>query len=145
MSLATVLPALVRLAGAGQLVLIVASLAIPRVLRWREDTAKLRPLTRQVFWTYAVYIWATNLSFGLVSALAPDWLLDGSGLAAAVTGFITAYWGGRLLIQFTYFDRSDAPSGVAARLAEAGLVGLFVFLTFVYGSATLLNLGVTLP
>src|SRR5437899_1148525 len=110
MSLTALLPDLVRFAGAGQLVLIVASLAIPRVLRWREETAKLRPLTRQVFWTYAIYIWATNLSFGLVSTFAPHWLLDGSGLAGAVTGFITAYWAGRLLIQFTYFDRSDAPS-----------------------------------
>jgi len=46
----------VFVAGVGQLALIVASLAIPRVLRWREETAKLRPLTRQVFWTYAIYI-----------------------------------------------------------------------------------------
>jgi hypothetical protein len=38
-------------AGKGQLILIVASLAIPRVLRWSDDVAKLRPLTRQVFWT----------------------------------------------------------------------------------------------
>lgn len=135
------LPTLVLIAGVGQLVLIVASLAIPRVLRWHEDTAKLRPLTRQVFWTYAIYIWATNLSFGLLS-LRPEWLLDRSPLAACVTGFITAYWIGRVLIQFFYFDRSDAPSGFHVRLAEAALVALFVFLSFVYGSALLLNLGV---
>ena len=57
-------------AGVGQLILCSASLAIPRVLRWPEDLARLRPLTRQVFWTYAGYIWATNLSFGLISTLA---------------------------------------------------------------------------
>jgi hypothetical protein len=142
---ANLLPLLVFVAGAGQVVLIVASLAIPRVLRWREDTAKLRPLTRQVFWTYALYIWCTNLAFGLLSALAPGWLLDRSGLAAAVTGFIAAYWAGRLVIQFAYFDRSDAPSGPAVRLAEFALVGLFVYLTAVYGSALLFNLGVIGP
>ena len=54
---------LVVAAGVGQLVLVAASLAIPRALRWPEDLAKLRPLTRQVFWTYAGYIWATNLAF----------------------------------------------------------------------------------
>jgi hypothetical protein len=135
------LPVLVLTAGVGQLVLVVASLAIPRVLRWREDTAKLRPLTRQVFWTYAVYVWTINLCFGLLSALAPGWLLDRSPLAAAVCGFITAYWGGRLIIQFTYFDRTDAPSGPAVRLAEAALVGLFVYLTGVYGLAVVANLG----
>jgi hypothetical protein len=53
MSLAAWLPYLVLAAGVGQLVLIVGSLAIPRALGWAEETAKLRPLTRQVFWTYA--------------------------------------------------------------------------------------------
>lgn len=139
--LAPSLPILIFGAGVGQLALVVASLAIPRVLRWREDTARLRPLTRQVFWTYAVYIWATNLSFGLVS-LRPAWLVDRSPLAACVTGFIAAYWTGRLLIQFLYFDRSDAPQGLHVRLAEVALVVLFAFLAVVYAAALLLNLGV---
>jgi hypothetical protein len=145
MSAAALLTLLIRLAGLGQLLLIVASLAIPRVLRWQEQTASWRPLIRQVFWTYAIYIWSTNLAFGLLSALAPGWLLDRSGLAGAVSGFITVYWGGRLLIQFVYFDRSDAPGGPAVRLAEVGLIGLFVALTLVYGAATLFNLGVIAP
>jgi hypothetical protein len=57
--------------GMDQLILVAASLAIPRALVWPQDVAKLRPLTRQVFWNYAGYIWATNLCFGLVSARAP--------------------------------------------------------------------------
>ena len=138
------LPLLVLAAGIGQLALIVASLAIPHVLRWGEETAKLRPLTRQVFWTYALYIWSTNLAFGLVS-LRPAWLLDRAPLAACVTGFITAYWVGRVLIQFFYFDRSDAPPGVHVRVAEVALVGLFVYLSLVYALALLFNLGVIGP
>jgi hypothetical protein len=139
--LAPHLSALVFVAGIGQLVLIVASLAIPGVLHWRDDTAKLRPLTRQVFWIYAIYIWCTNLAFGLVS-LRPNWLLDRSPLATCVTGFITTYWVGRVLIQFLYFDRSDAPPGLFMRFAEIALVGLFVYLSLVYAIALLLNLGV---
>jgi hypothetical protein len=98
-------------------------------------------LTRQVFWTYAAYIWATNLSFGLLSALAPCWLLDRSPLAAVVSGFIAVYWAARLVIQFAWFDRGGLPSGWAVRLAEAALVGLFAFLTAVYGWALSFNLG----
>ena len=120
-------------AGVGQLILIVASLAIPRVLRWSEDVGKLRPLTRQVFWTYAGYIWATNLSFGALSTFAPAWLLDRTPLAGAVCGFIATYWGARVAIQFLYFDRSDAPKGPLVTVAEVLLVGLFVSLTVVYG------------
>lgn len=130
----------ILLAGVGQLILILASLAIPRVLGWREDVARLRPLTRQVFWTYAGYIWTTNLCFGLLSTLAPHWLLDRSPLAACVTAFIALYWGARVVLQFTYFDRSGVPHGRLARLAEAGLVGLFITLTVIYGTAAFLNL-----
>ena len=120
-------------AGVGQLILIAASLAIPRVLRWPEDLARLRPLTRQVFWTYAGYIWATNLSFGLLSTFAPGWLLDATPLAGAVCGFIATYWGARVAIQFVYFDRDDAPKGPLFAVGEVLLVGLFVALTVVYG------------
>ncbi len=116
-------------AGVGQLGLAAASLAIPRALSWPEDLARLRPLTRQVFWTYAGYIWATNLAFGLVSALAPGWLLDRTPLAGAVSSFIATYWGARLVIQFAYFDRSDMPKGPLFAVGEAALVGLFLLLT----------------
>jgi hypothetical protein len=39
---------LILLAGAGQLGIALSSLFIPRVLRWREQVAVLRPLTRQI-------------------------------------------------------------------------------------------------
>ncbi len=136
------LPRLIFFAGLGQLALVIASLAIPRVLRWREDTAKLRPLTRQVFWTYALYIWSINLCFGLIS-LRPGLLLDHSPLACCVTGFIAAYWMGRILIQLFYMDRSDAPTGWHVTLAEVALVGLFLFLALTYGMAWWFNFGRT--
>ncbi len=130
------LKVLLMLAGVGQLVLAVGSLALPRILRWREDTARLRPLTRQVFWTYASYIWVTNVCFGLVSVFMPEQLLDSSPLARGVTGYITVYWASRVLVQFFYFDRSEAPPGAFYKWAEVALVGLFLFLTAVYGCAT---------
>jgi hypothetical protein len=125
--------ALLIAAGVGQLLLVSASLAIPRVLRWPEDVAKLRPLTRQVFWTYAGYIWATNLSFGLLSTFSPGWLLDRTPLAGAVCGFIATHWGARVTIQFVYFDRTDAPKGALFAAGKALLVALFVVLTVIYG------------
>lgn len=131
---------LVQLAGLGQAVLCGASLAIPRVLGWREDVAKLRPLTREVFWTYAGYILATNLAFALISLFAPLSLLDGSPLAASVTGFITAYWGARLVVQLAAFRRVAIPQGVHVQLAFWGLTVLFAGLTSVYGLAFAFNL-----
>jgi hypothetical protein len=126
-------PLLLRLAGAGQLALAAGSLFIPRVLGWRADLATLRPLTRQMFWVYAGYILSFNVSFGLLSALAPDWLLEGSALAATVAAFIAAYWGARLVVQFAVLDRRAAPPGWPVRLGETVLVSLFGAFTTVYG------------
>ena len=134
------LQSMIFFAGFGQLLLVLCSLAIPKVLNWGEETSKLRPLTRQVFWTYAGYIWVTNLSFALISMISPASLTDKSFLAIAVTIYIFVYWLARVIIQFTWFDRSDAPKGLHYSIAEALLVGLFVGLTSVYGWAVIENL-----
>jgi len=131
---------LVRTAGLLQLALAAGSLAIPRLLGWKDETSRLRPLCRQVFWIYAAYILATHVAFGLLSALSASALLDGSLLAAAVTGFITLWWAARLALQFLYFDRGGFPAGRWYRLGETALVTLFVFLSAVYGGAFVVNL-----
>ena len=128
---------LLVLAGLGQIGLALGSLAIPRILGWREETAKLKPLTRQVFWIYAGYIWSTNVAFGLVSSLAPGWLLDRSPLARAVAGFIATYWGARLVLQLLVIDRKGAPPGVFFRAADGVLTASFLGWTLVYGAVSL--------
>ena len=128
--------------GIAQIVLALASLAIPRVLRWAEETRKLNPLTRQVFWTYAGYICVSNLCFGLLTTLLPESLINGTQLAAAVTGFIALWWAARVVIQFAYFDRSQAPKGLFFVVAEIALVVLFFVLMLTYSAAALSNLGV---
>jgi hypothetical protein len=130
----------IQLAGVGQVGLCLGTLALPRMLGWGEKLAALPTLERQMFWVYAAYIWGTNLAFGLVSALAPEWLLDGSGLASAVLGFIAVYWGARVALQFAYFDLASArPPGAMFRLAERALDVLFIGLTGLYGTACALS------
>jgi hypothetical protein len=131
---------LMVIAGISQLILIVGSLAIPKVLGWAEQLASQKTLMRQMFWTYAAYIWAINLCFGLISTFGPSLLLDRSPLAACVTGFITLYWLARVLIQFTYFDTSELPNSPFHNACAWLLDLLFIALTAVYGLAFLLNL-----
>jgi hypothetical protein len=126
------------LAGVGQMVLAIVSTVIPKLLKWKEEAAKLNTLTRQVFWTYAVYILSINFSFGLLSVLFPGSLVDGSSLAIAVTGFISLYWVSRLLIQFLFF-RKAAPKGMIFTLGEIALVSLFIFFTTTYILALIEN------
>jgi hypothetical protein len=134
------LPGAILLAGLGQIGLALGSLAIPKVLRWPDELARLRPLTRQVFWIYAAYIAASHLAFGLLSSIAPRALCDGTLLAAAVTLYIAAWWAVRLVLQFACLDRRDAPPGYRFRVAEAVLVVLFATFTLVYAWAAAVNL-----
>lgn len=122
------------LAGVAQLGIAGSSLLIPRLLGWRDETMRLKPLTRQVFWTYASYILSFHVAFGLLSLFAPAALLDGSFLARAVCGFIALYWLVRLTLQFAAFDRSVAIGRPLFRFAEAAYVSTFAYLALVYGA-----------
>lgn len=125
-----------RAAGWAQLALAAGSLLIPKTLGWREETARLSPLTRRVFWVYAAYIFASNVAFGAVSAFAPDTLLDGSPLARMVCLFVTGWWGARLVTQIAWFH-ACAPKGPGYGVAEWMMTALFGVLTWVYARAGL--------
>lgn len=131
---------LVMLAGLAQVGLSLGSLVIPLLLGWREELKRLSPLTRQVFWTYAGYIFSIDLVFGILSAVAPALLTDGSPLAAFICAFNALYWGARLVIQFSYFDRSSVPVRAIFKLGEVALVTLFIFFTALYGFVAYTNL-----
>ena len=132
---------LLRLAGWSQVVLILGSLGIPHVLGWREKLAPVSTLTRQMFLVYSLYIWSTNLCFGLLSALGAPLLLDGSPLAACVTGFILGYWLLRMAIQWLYFDISEIPMTAFNTAARWLLEVLFLGLTGIYGMCFAHNMG----
>ena len=108
---------LLILVGVGQIGLAVASLFLPRILRWDEETARLGPLTRRIFWVYGAYILGTNLCLGTLSVLAPHLLLERTPLARLVAAYAGTYWGARLVIQFVWF-RGAAPKGAFYALAD---------------------------
>jgi hypothetical protein len=127
------------LAGLAQLAIASSSVFIPKVLGWREETARLRPLTRQVFWTYAAYILGIHVAFAALTLLAPRALIDGSTLARAVCAFIAVYWGTRLILQFAVYDRRSVAVRPLFRLAEVAYVGAFAYLAVVYSAAAMLS------
>jgi hypothetical protein len=126
---------LVFIAGIAHFALSAGSLLVPKALSWGMELRSLRPLYRQMFWTYAGYILVTNICFGIVSVAGAQELLDHSFLAKSITLFIAMYWFARLVIQFFYFDRSDAPKGLQYTIGEAALVGMFFMFTLAYSIA----------
>ena len=130
---------LIFFAGLAQIALVFGSLAVPKILNWKTELAKVQPLIKQMFWTYAAYILLINLCFGLLSLFDFRELVNGSKLALLITGFIAVYWISRVLIQFFYFDRSNFPKGKWNNVGEIVLVVLFVFLSIAYSAAFYIN------
>jgi hypothetical protein len=122
--------------GLGQIALALASLSLPRILRWPDQLRQLQPLTRRIFWVYAAYILGTNLCLGTLSALAPHLLLERTALARCVGGYAAVYWGARLCIQFVWF-RGAAPRGLGYALADGAVTLGFALCTAVYGTIAL--------
>ena len=125
----------VFLAGLAHIALAAGSLLIPHLLNWRNELSKVLPLIRQMFWTYAGYILFINLFFGLISVFFPDDLLAGEPLGQSLLLFIALYWAVRLVIQFTYFDKTGLPNGPLYTLGEWMLVMLFVAFVAIYSVA----------
>lgn len=135
---------LLWLSGLAQIVLVFGSLFIPRALRWQAELEKVSLLIKQMFWVYAAYILFINLSFGLLSLLLYQELLNGSLFSIIISGFIAVYWISRIIIQFVYFDRKSLPQGKLNKLAEILLVILFLFLSLTYSLTFCINLNLYL-
>jgi hypothetical protein len=126
------LPMFLQLAGFGQLLLAAASLAIPQVLGWKEKLRPLDPFLRRLFWVYGAYIWGTNIALGISSLVLAHYLARPHPLAVALNLYAAVYWGARIAIQFTVFQK-DKPQGKHLWLPELALTLLFLYLTGLYG------------
>ena len=132
---------MIVLAGFAQLGIAATSLAIPRLLGWPEQLARVEKLTRRIFWTYGGYVLGAHVWFSAVSIVWAGELLRGTPLAALVTGLIATWWGVRVVGQFTWYDRAVSETRTLFRVAEVLYVTAFVFVTAVFGVATLHNVG----
>src|SRR5437879_2835683 len=125
------LPDLIRLAGAGQLCILVASSLVPFKLSLKRDLAPLPRLHRQLFWTYGGYVVLGIVALGTLSLTCADELASGSRLARAVCGYGAVFWGVRLALQAVF----DVEPHLTARWLALGyhtLTVLFLFFTAVY-------------
>jgi hypothetical protein len=126
---------LIRLAGLGQLSVLVASALVPFRLNWKRDLASLPTLHRQMYWTYGGYVVLGIATLGGISLACADELAAGSRLARAVCAYGAVFWGVRLGLQAVL----DVKPHLTAWWLKAGyhaLTLLFLFFAVVYGYAT---------
>jgi hypothetical protein len=120
------------LAGAGHFVVLIASFQVPYRLRWKDDLAKLTSFNRKLMWVHGGFAVYTILSFGVLTLLLHEEILGGRRAGLAVAIFIGIYWLLRVVVDFTYYEHADWPSGREFIVGHALLTALFVFLFVTY-------------
>lgn len=128
------------LGGLALVALCVASLWIPKILKWKEKLVALTPLMRELWWTYSIYVYGSHLFFAILALGFSDFLLGKTTAAAAMSGFMFLWWSVRLFLQFFGFDLSEVEDTALNRLAKHALTALFIYLVLLYGSLVLWNL-----
>jgi len=124
----------IRVAGAGQLSILIASSLVPFKLQFKRDLASLPTLHRQLYWTYGGYVVMGIITLGVISLACADELAAGSRLARAVCIYGTLFWGIRLSLQAVL----DVKPHLTAWWLTAGyhtLTVLFLCFTALYGYA----------
>jgi len=97
---------LLRLAGLMCTGLVVANFVVAPRLGYARNLAGSENLVRQIFYVHCAYI------VGLIAALAvlclgwPELLLEGA-MGRVVSGFFAVFWGSRVIVQLTYYDKTE--------------------------------------
>jgi hypothetical protein len=93
---------LIWVAGLLQLAIAAANLLLPRILRYRENLARVSPMVREIFLVHSGYIVLVLTAFGTMSLVfAPD-LAGGSRLGRFLSAFLAVFWLLRIPVQLAY-------------------------------------------
>ncbi len=121
------------LAGWLHFAILLASAMVPRGLNWKEDLAGLHPFLRSLFWVYGVFIVFIIISFGAVTLLHLEALIQGTPLARTVCGVIALFWLMRLTVQLFVFDARSFLTNWFYKTGYHALTFVFLYFVIVYG------------
>ena len=129
--------ALLRIAGLVHLIIVGANFALPKILDYDGNLAKVSPMIRQIFLVHHAYIVAIVSFFGVLCLFFARDLAGGTRLGSVVCAFMALFWFARLPVQFFFYDAemrrqhrlahyafSFALASVTAVLAAAAIRGL---------------------
>ncbi|MFZ9935738.1 MAG: hypothetical protein ACO3JG_01625 [Luteolibacter sp.] len=94
---------LIEITGGLLIALALLHAAFPRRFRWREETAGLSLLTRQILYVHTFFIALTVFMIGLLCVTSADDLMH-TALGRRIGMGLAAFWGIRLAIQFVGYS-----------------------------------------
>ena len=128
---------LVMISGVIHLGTLLGSAQVPKELNFREELPKLNPLLRHWVLVCGGYIVFSIVAFGLISLVFYEELaaesVQRTTMARVFCGYVSLFWGIRLLIQFFVFDAKPYLRTIFLKVGYHGLTLVFVWQTLIYG------------
>lgn len=132
---------ILRVAGAGLLLLSLAHIPIGRHLGWREDAARLSPVNADVFRVHTLFICVVLVIMGLPCLLDPHIFLERTRAGAWLCWSFAGFWAIRLYCQWFVY----APVHWRQKRFETMMHGFFTAiwlgLTLLFLACGLLQVG----
>ena len=101
---------LLRLAGAGLILLAILHIPISRHLNWREDVSRLTPVNASIFHVHNFFICLVLVLMGLPCVFDPMIFLERTRAGAWISWSFAAFWATRLYFQWFVY-KSDLRRG----------------------------------
>lgn len=124
---------LLRLAGLICIGLIVANFVAAPRLGYARNLAGSGNLVRQIFYVHCGYIVFVITALALLCLGWPGLLLE-DGMGRVVSGFFTVFWGSRVIVQLTYYDKGERRK---ERFWDVFFLLVFLTLAAIFATATL--------
>jgi len=132
-------PAFVYVAGALHLVVASANVFAFGKFRYLEHLRGVPTVVRQVFLVQNAYIMLVQAGFALLCFFFAGELTAGRPLGRSLAGFLAVFWGSRVLLQLSYYDRelrrANRPFDVLFLAADGYLAAVFALAALLPGRA----------
>ncbi|MES2660196.1 MAG: hypothetical protein V4689_16350 [Verrucomicrobiota bacterium] len=113
--------------------LVVANFVAAKRWRYADNLAGSEAMVRQVFYVHCAYIVAIIAALAVLCLGWPRLLLE-DGMGRVLCGFFGLFWGSRVVVQLTYYDREVRRRD---RSWDVFFLGVFVVLSAVFTLAAI--------
>lgn len=109
-------------------------LLAPRILRWREDFARLQPINLRILRVVLAAIVLTVFGLGCIVSIQARALVEAPAVGQALLAFLAVFWGYRAWVQWFAY-RAVWPRSPAGRFSYYALGALFLLQSVGYALA----------
>jgi hypothetical protein len=136
-----ILSPLLRIAGAGLILLAILHIPIGKKLQWREQAARMSDENAAIFHVHTFFICVLLVMMGLPSLVDPDVFLEKSQASTWAAWSIFGFWLLRLYCQWFVYEAKLWRGKRLETFMHFWFTGVWIYLVAVYGVCGAVQMG----